>query len=273
MDWMTFDLDGVLMENPFQLGVFPHIVEHLVRHCQEAGKGRERESEVLRREIFRRLLAIHRKRLQAADRAYQAYDWDAIVAELADDYGCREALRVEELVQHYCHEPYIKRYDEADRVLSRLKEQGWRIGVITNGYTRYQVPVLEALGLYSCIDTIVTPDTAYGIKPESVIFHAIPGVRDGVWIHVGDTLTHDIYGGREAGAQTAWIHRQIPDELREISPERRARSPLGRDWIARIWEQEAARYPDVWICREDCIPDWIISDLAELLLLKGAASE
>lgn len=264
MMWMTFDLDGVVMENPFHLGVFPHILHRIVSHCQETEQGRGKEPEKLREEAFQYLLAEHKQRF-ASEAAYEAYDWDAIVAELTDHYDYPETFDIGAIVKLYCQEPYIKCHDQADSVWHDLKEQGWKIGVVTNGYAKYQVPVLEALGLYPLIDTVVTPDQAYGIKPDLAIFHAIPGVQEKTWVHVGDTLVHDVYGGRKAGARTTWVHRRMPEEWKALTPWDRVYSAAGQELIRTVWEKEAIRYPGLSASWEECIPDWMIFDLAELL--------
>lgn len=262
--WMTFDLDGVVMENPFNFGVFPHILQRIVKHCQRTAAGQGKDPETLREEIFKHLLTEHKKRF-LSDTTFTAYDWDAIVEELTTYYGYPERFDVADLVKAYCHEPYIRSHDRADEVLQKLKAQGWKIGVVTNGYTRYQVPVLKTLGLYPLIDQIVTPDLAHGIKPDLVMFHAIPRVQEDVWVHVGDTLVHDIYGGRRAGANTVWVHRRMSDELQNFAPWERAHSPMGEELVRSIWEKEAIRYPGLCTHWGECLPDWIIFNLAELL--------
>lgn len=261
--WMTFDLDGVVMETPLNFGVLPHVLQILVRNHLATETGRGKDWEVLYSELWLKLREEHKRRY-ASENPYTAYDWDSIVAELANEYGCVEEINLPELLNFYCTAPYVKSHERAHEILQQLKARGWQIGVITNGYRKYQAPVLEALELVPLIDILITPEQIKVVKPEREIFAQVPGLKDGAWIHVGDTLVLDVYGGRQAGAKTVWFDRYLPAELKKLAPADRVEAAAGKALLQAVWEKEESRYPNLCKKWEDCQPDWIIYHLAEL---------
>jgi len=96
--------------------------------------------------------------------------------------------------------------------LTRLREHGWRTGVVTNGPPS-QRDKLERAGLVDLLDGWCISDEVGVAKPDRRIFDearrlcAAPDGGDGtVWM-VGDTAVPDIAGGRGAGLRTIWMHR------------------------------------------------------------------
>lgn len=97
--------------------------------------------------------------------------------------------------------------------LKRLRGEGWRIGVVTNG-SPVQMRKVEASGLDALTDGVVVSEVAGARKPERRIFELAADacgapLTDG-WM-CGDNPEADIGGGAAAGLSTAWLH-------------------LGRDW-------------------------------------------
>lgn len=95
--------------------------------------------------------------------------------------------------------------------LSRLREDGWRLAVVTNGATAMQNAKVDRVGLKSLVDAVIVSETEGVHKPEREIFERAAkatGVelsREG-WM-VGDSITADIAGGRAAGLRTVWVPR------------------------------------------------------------------
>ena len=76
---ISFDLDGVLQQNPFRLGVFPHVCRALAPFIG----AEEPEPET----AVRRLILGEAKRRLLDGRHVEAYDWDDIVARVANALG------------------------------------------------------------------------------------------------------------------------------------------------------------------------------------------
>ncbi|MYS71504.1 HAD hydrolase-like protein [Streptomyces sp. SID5926] len=102
--------------------------------------------------------------------------------------------------------------------LSRLRDVGWTIGVITNGAGDIQRAKLAGTGLANLVDGVAASGDLEIRKPDRRLFElgaARCGVTlaDGGWM-VGDNPTGDIGGGQQAGLRTIWLRgRPWPDEL------------------------------------------------------------
>jgi FMN phosphatase YigB (HAD superfamily) len=223
-------------------------------------------------------------------RMVEAYDWDDIVARVAAGLasqagalsarsaalsGAPSAARLPEtprfdiaaLVRHYCTVPgMIARLEGAYEALNTLKSAGYTLAVVTNGYLKYQAPVLEALGLFHFFSAIITPEQAGTAKPKPGIFHmAWAGWREGQNppVHVGDDIIHDAWGARMAGGYSIWLRRDIPDSLRSLLPEDR---PRATDFASvRDASFRATMAADAFgASPRDCQPDALICALGEL---------
>ena len=93
--------------------------------------------------------------------------------------------------------------------LRRLREDGWLLGIVTNGITRMQDAKVDRAGLREHVDVVVASESVGYDKPDVRIFEAaaaalgVPLSRAG-WM-VGDMYDKDILGGVAAGLRTIWL--------------------------------------------------------------------
>jgi HAD superfamily hydrolase (TIGR01549 family) len=90
-----------------------------------------------------------------------------------------------------------------------LRDQGWKLGIVTNGTTAVQQAKIETVGLRRYVDFVIDSEAAGVRKPERRIFEVAAeglGVELGPhgWM-VGDNHANDIVGGHEAGLRTIWL--------------------------------------------------------------------
>ncbi len=166
------------------------------------------------------------------------------------------------MVEEFCRHPQkIPSYPEVPGILEELRHQGARLLVITNGYARYQVPLLRALGMASFFDRIATPDIVGCAKPASGIYrYAFAGFKGWRKVHIGDWLLDDVYGAQQAGLEAVWLHRCLPAELDGLPQPARMSSPLVAEAMrSKLVEEGLAGTPldAYW-------PDYVIRDLREL---------
>ena len=98
---------------------------------------------------------------------------------------------------------------EAVDGLHRLKDRGWRIGVVTNGPPSQNEKV-TGTGLDRVVDGWVVSEEVGVRKPDRRIFE-LASARcgaplDGGWM-VGDSAPADMVGARNAGLRSVWLHR------------------------------------------------------------------
>ena len=100
--------------------------------------------------------------------------------------------------------------DEADRLLKRLKDKGYKQYAVTNGTRVAQRNKLEKGGLYPLFDGIFISEEVGAEKPSPDFFGAVfksignPDLSD-VMI-IGDSLTSDINGGNNADILCCWYN-------------------------------------------------------------------
>src|SRR5690625_5205037 len=146
------------MLNPFGSGVFPHVRRVI---CEASGV----EEAAVRRAILDEAIARQRSGEMVA-----AYDWDDIVTKVAAGFGVEWTVPIAELVKKYAVDPHIRLHDGAVEVLSALQSEGHTLLALTNGYYKYQHPVLKALGIAHFFKRIVTPDKVGAAKPQPEFF-------------------------------------------------------------------------------------------------------
>lgn len=91
--------------------------------------------------------------------------------------------------------------------LTRLHEQGYRIGVVTNGQIGDQTAKVEDIGMRHLVDRILTSEEAGCCKPHPKIFHMALeefNVSAHETVMVGDNIECDIKGAIDAGLKAVW---------------------------------------------------------------------
>ena len=248
--WITFDLDGTLMQNPFGAWIFPEVEQVLAEELQSSPN------------IKSRLYAIHEQYMK--EQSVAAYDWDGMLQTVMKELGAATSIDLEQLVIKHSHMPKIYVLDDSVLpTLTRLKEQGYAIAAITNGYYKYQYPVVQALGLMDLLDELVTPERVGFAKPNIRMADELLN-RGQIVAHVGDRLDHDIYFANELGVKSVLIHRGMNESLLCLSPEERPHSDSFRLLMKRIAEHEKLDLSD----KEQVVrhmPQYVISSLDELI--------
>jgi putative hydrolase of the HAD superfamily len=143
-----------------------------------------------------------------------AIDWQ----ELLDDY--------ETQFQFHCVPfPFLV------EMLDNLKQQGYLLGIVSNGRGEFQMRAISGLGIQDYFNVILISETEGIRKPQPEIFHrAIEklGVSARNSIFVCDNLEADIMGAKSAKMHTIWKRNSlwleppsadaIINELSEILP-------------------------------------------------------
>src|SRR5690554_1528849 len=187
---ITLDLDGVLMKNPFSTAVFPSITKQL-------GEG----PNLSHKDVMKLILDEVRARAKRGDYV-GAYDWDQIVAVVGERLGFKGSIDVAALVRENCTPKHIHSYPGVHDTLCKLRRDGHVLIALTNGFAKYQRPVLEALDLMQFLHGIYTPEVSGFAKPDAEFFAAVRRDFDMQHIHVGDTVAHDLWGANKSGAMS-----------------------------------------------------------------------
>lgn len=138
--------------------------------------------------------------------------------EITTDYA-RELANCRQMV----YREYRRAVPGAKELLQILKTRV-RIGIVTNNFTSEQQDKLEACGLTSLVDVLVTSEDVRHAKPAPEIFHAALeglGCDAGEAVMVGDSWNIDVIGAINAGLRAVWFNRDGserpgPEEVLEI---------------------------------------------------------
>ncbi len=141
------------------------------------------------------------------------------------------------------HAPSLRLGRAAARVLARLRHDGWRVGVVTNGQPTIQARKIDALGVSALVDTVVYAMACGhgGGKPAPEPFAAVARQLDvpPAWtVFVGDDERCDVGGARAAGMLavrcTAWTSPASATDAHAVV-DRLARVPA----VAQVLLEEA----------------------------------
>ena len=105
--------------------------------------------------------------------------------------------------------PQVEMVDGADLALTRLRDDGYRLGVVSSaGYPQFVEMALEKLGLRAFFSVVVT-STGEGIyKSDPEIFRRACRyleVEPHEAVHIGDHPVYDVRTARAAGLSAIWF--------------------------------------------------------------------
>ena len=126
-------------------------------------------------------------------------------------FGIKDEYLVEYFNEGYIRESPLKKnlIPGTTQLLEELQERGYRMHIITNGFTEVQYTKLERTGLRKFFQEIITSDAVGANKPDPKIFsHALQaaGAKRNKSIMVGDHLIADIIGARRAGLRQGYFN-------------------------------------------------------------------
>ncbi len=231
---LFIDLDNTVMNGPFASAVFPVVIREI-----------SEKSEILP-ETVRQMIAAENRQRRTDPRcpAVRAMDWEDIARTIAHRLGVSLEADVEELVCIHAKGPHARPVDGAAEVLRELACPGRLLIAASRGLRKYQMPVLEGIGLAGFFDHILTPDVCNAMKESRPFYGTWPEQAD-CCISVGDKYEDDIIPPAGFGFRTVWKPRKPDMRLSHLNPFERAK-------LAEISEERPVR------------PDAVIHTLREL---------
>ncbi len=132
------------------------------------------------------------------------------VEQMQAQYDWAAVLNRDEIVQAIWHEfpRFTTLLPGVAEGLRALRAQGWRLGIVTNGYSQIQNRKLDICGLRPLFDGIVISGDEDVHKPDPEIFRraaARIGVAPARCIFVGDHPVNDIEGAGAAGMRPVFM--------------------------------------------------------------------
>jgi putative hydrolase of the HAD superfamily len=109
-------------------------------------------------------------------------------------------------------------FDFLVEMLKTLKEQGYLLGIVTNGLGHFQTRSIEGLGIQDYFDIMLISEIEKVRKPHLEIFQRAMnrlGVSAQDCVFVGDHPEADILGAKRAKMRTIWKRNTYWDEAKE----------------------------------------------------------
>lgn len=107
-------------------------------------------------------------------------------------------------------------FPDLDMMLNELKQRGFNLGIITNGYGRFQMDNINRLGIAHLFDTILISEWEGIKKPNQDIFLLALErleVSPSEAIFVGDHPINDIQAPKLVGMKTVWKRTDIWNDM------------------------------------------------------------
>ncbi|MCD6573286.1 MAG: HAD-IA family hydrolase [Thermoplasmata archaeon] len=103
----------------------------------------------------------------------------------------------------------IRKSNRLIKLFKTLKNEGFKIGIVTDGSTVEQIEQLYRLGILEYIDALITSEELDVEKPNALLFRKMLNylsVNDSSnAVMVGDDLKRDIAGAKKIGINTIWV--------------------------------------------------------------------
>lgn len=191
-----FDLDETLMRNPFGTVVIPAVTQELI-----AKTGLEA------RDIVNALVDENeRRQRELAPDDVSIMDWDDIAQQFAQGQGVTLEASAVKLVEAHAAPPHTEVLDDAPAILRQLASLERRLVVSSKGLSKYQFPVMRALGLYDLFDDFLTPDLAGWLKTDARYYGKYQP-EAALRINVGDHLYDDVFCPKSFGHRAVLVAR------------------------------------------------------------------
>ncbi|ENQ3107886.1 putative hydrolase of the HAD superfamily [Bacillus sp. 491mf] len=209
---VIFDLDGTLLDRDHSLNLF--IRDQYKRYINEL-------NHITEEQYVTRFIELDNK----------GYVWkDKVYEQLLREYAI-SSLTWEQLLEDYINnfQHHCTPFPHMKNVLQELKNRGLLLGMITNGFTEFQLLNIHALNIEKHMDTILVSEQEGIKKPQADIFlRAIErlGVKPEESIFIGDHPENDVIAARNVGMHAIWkkdtfwgqpfIDEHVIEDLREL---------------------------------------------------------
>ncbi len=233
---ITFDLDDTLWAVDPVVDQANHtLFEWLAQNAEPFGKlYHSKDWPQLRRTVLQAMPEISHSvtliRLRVLEHALQQAGYSAADARQLAEQGFEVFHEARQQVEFFEH---------ALAMLETLKQQGYRLGALSNGNAD-----IHKVGLGHLMDFALNADEVGTEKPHPRMFEQAlhhTGLRPEQLIHIGDDPVKDVEGANNLGIWTIWVNLKGEDIEPPASREVRCLSRIPQV-VAEINEHAKERY-------------------------------
>lgn len=145
-----------------------------------------------------------------ADKNYVHTGWERIFGHLKEQNIFEEAPDYNDYVDFVlsCFTKVAVKYPFTIPMLKKIREKGYKTGIITNSMPQIQEKKIEMLGLAPYFDEIIISGATPYAKPQIEIFQLMAerlNIETNEMVYVGDHPKFDVDGSRNAGCIPVWV--------------------------------------------------------------------
>ncbi len=145
-----------------------------------------------------------------ADKHFVHHGWGEIYGHLCEKNIFAKIPSYEEYVSFLlsCFKTLAVEFPFAIPTLKKLRDKGYKTGLITNGNPEIQSKKIAMLNLAEYFDEIIISGATPYDKPQPEIFELMAnklGVETKDMMYVGDHPHYDVEGSRNAGCIPVWV--------------------------------------------------------------------
>ncbi|MBX2865942.1 MAG: HAD-IA family hydrolase [Leptolyngbyaceae cyanobacterium MAG.088] len=187
---VLFDLDGTLLDRDASVEQFVSVqYERLAEHLSHVPKS----------DYISRFIELNCHGHVWKDKVYQG-----LVAEFSIETISWQTLLEDYEMRFQFH---CVPFQSLPEMLTELRQQGYLLGIITNGRGEFQARAIDGLGIRDYFDVVLISEVEQVRKPELEIFQRALkrlGVAASDSVFVGDHPEADIAGAKGAMMKTIW---------------------------------------------------------------------
>ena len=135
-------------------------------------------------------------------------DKHEVFPRLEREFGMAPGTWQRLLDDYEAHFPHVcVPFPKAHQTLARLREDGLKLGLVTNGPITSQQPKIDGLGIAGYFETVLISGAEGVSKPDAEIFRRASsrlGVKAEETVMVGDNPVADIGGAMAFGMKAIW---------------------------------------------------------------------
>lgn len=145
-----------------------------------------------------------------ADKNFVHRGWEEIFAHLCECGIFKVAPTFDEYTEALlsCFKRVAVPFDFAVGMLDKLRKNGIKTGLITNGRHEVQIEKLKLLGLENSFDAVIISGDFDFKKPDRQIFEKaaeLLSLNPAEMLYIGDHPLFDVDGSRRAGFTPVWV--------------------------------------------------------------------
>ncbi len=192
-EWISFDCYGTLVD--WETGIFDAVAGVFARHGVRKSRGE--------------ILALFANAEPKVQSSGQFMEYRLVLRDVMEMMAWEASIRLPRTEADCLPDslPHWPVFQDAPAALAKMKER-YKLGIISNVDDDLFAGTAEALGIE--FDGVITSQQAGSYKPDLRNFHLAQerfATGKEQWLHVGESLFHDIGPANRMGTHSVWVNR------------------------------------------------------------------